>query len=180
MYVTYSVAGWKKKHHLDHQLKFNITKIQFSVSVSDIMPHPSVQTRNLTVTSDSFLSYMQVSDLSNKSMNHLFPVHWPPICIKPYKIYFQKHISSGLQKKVWKGEKLCLGIVKLHDWGGFVWGQKLDSNICKPKRLCRSNVGKLSALCLFWPLHWLRCFIVILLADEYIQKGLRCFFSILR
>lgn len=35
------------KYHLDHQLKFNITKIQSSVS--GIMPYPSVQTRKLAI-----------------------------------------------------------------------------------------------------------------------------------
>lgn len=47
---------------------------------------------------------MQVSDLSDKAMNLLFSAHWPSTCIKPYKIHFQKRISSGLQKKVCKGE----------------------------------------------------------------------------
>lgn len=57
MYATFSVADWKKrdgalKYQPEHQLKFNITKIQLSstVSVSDVLPYPPVQTRNLAVT----------------------------------------------------------------------------------------------------------------------------------
>lgn len=61
MYATFSVADWKKrdgafKYQPEHQLKFNITRIQSSstVSVSDVLPYPPIQTRNLAVTSYSF------------------------------------------------------------------------------------------------------------------------------
>lgn len=42
------------KQHLGHQLNFNITKIQSSVSVSDVILYPSLQIRSLAITLDSF------------------------------------------------------------------------------------------------------------------------------
>lgn len=81
MYATFSVADWKKrdgafKYQPEHQLKFNITRIQSSSTVcfrcSALSPRPDQKPCCNIIF---FLSYMQVSDLSDKSMNCHFSVH---------------------------------------------------------------------------------------------------------
>lgn len=149
--------------------KFSLFFFYFRCSAFSLCPHqqPCYHIR-------FFLSYVQVTDLSDKSMNCFFSVHWP-LCLynplqnvlwKAYQFWTPKESKCGkeenyaamrlLLQTIWSIQcfnwviVLCVSHCSNYMMGEFMSGQKLEMNPCKTKEVVQIWLVKLSSLCLFW------------------------------